>query len=221
MRYKNFRPDALVIDDPDEYSHIESPTTMERRYRWLERSALKVGGVLSDLDVIIIYTTIADNDFTTHNISSVLGGLVGVNDAMGTVRSSYAMYTFTADQEGATMYGGLIGNNLGAVEYSYWSTESFSIGIGSQGGTVTDVSGHTNVDLQTPNTPGTATEELYWNWETANWNFGDTTTYPALKFNMDLDDNGTVSASEDPDSLDGELLCLIQSDPENNQDCNN
>ncbi len=61
LRYKNFRPDALVIDDPDEYSHIESPTTMERRYRWLERSALKVGGVLSDLDVIIIYTTIASN----------------------------------------------------------------------------------------------------------------------------------------------------------------
>ena len=34
---------------------------MDKRYRWLERSVLKTGGVLSDLDVIIVYTTIAEN----------------------------------------------------------------------------------------------------------------------------------------------------------------
>ena len=46
LRYKNYRPDAIVIDDPDEYSDVESQTTMQRRYRWLERSALKTGSVL-------------------------------------------------------------------------------------------------------------------------------------------------------------------------------
>ena len=61
LRYKNYRPDAIVIDDPDEYSDVESQTTMQRRYRWLERSALKTGSVLAGLDVIIIYTTIAEN----------------------------------------------------------------------------------------------------------------------------------------------------------------
>ena len=61
LRYKNYRPDAIVIDDPDEYSDVESQTTMQRRYRWLERSALKTGSVLAGLDVIIVYTTIAEN----------------------------------------------------------------------------------------------------------------------------------------------------------------
>ena len=55
------RPDSIVIDDPDEYSDVESQTTMQRRYRWLERSALKTGSVLAGLDVIIVYTTIAEN----------------------------------------------------------------------------------------------------------------------------------------------------------------
>ena len=61
LRYKNYRPDAIVIDDPDEYSDVESQTIMQRRYRWLERSALKTGSVLAGLDVIIVYTTIAKN----------------------------------------------------------------------------------------------------------------------------------------------------------------
>ena len=66
LRYKNYRPDAIVIDDPDEYSDVESQTTMQRRYRWLERSALKTGSVLSGLDVIIVYTTIAENGAKNH-----------------------------------------------------------------------------------------------------------------------------------------------------------
>ena len=66
LRYKNYRPDAIVIDDPDEYSDVESQTTMQRRYRWLERSALKTGSVLAGLDVIIVYTTIAENGAKNH-----------------------------------------------------------------------------------------------------------------------------------------------------------
>ena len=61
LRYKNYRPDAVVIDDPDEYSDIESETTMQRRYRWLERSVLQTGSVLHGLDVILVYTTISEN----------------------------------------------------------------------------------------------------------------------------------------------------------------
>ncbi|MBM9499685.1 hypothetical protein JWG44_05400 [Leptospira sp. 201903071] len=59
-RHKNFRPDALLMDDPDEEKDVESESTMRRKYRWLERAALKLGTVWG-IDAILSYTTIAPN----------------------------------------------------------------------------------------------------------------------------------------------------------------
>ncbi len=66
LRHKHHRPDAIVIDDPDEYSDVESHSAMQKRYRWLERSALKTGSVLFDLDIVIVYTTIAETCVGEH-----------------------------------------------------------------------------------------------------------------------------------------------------------
>ncbi|EMO25402.1 hypothetical protein LEP1GSC170_1252 [Leptospira interrogans serovar Bataviae str. HAI135] len=59
-RHKNIRPDALLLDDPDEEKDVNSESTMTRKYRWLERAALKLGTVWG-IDVILSYTTIAPN----------------------------------------------------------------------------------------------------------------------------------------------------------------
>ncbi|MBE7411390.1 MAG: hypothetical protein HS129_04885 [Leptospiraceae bacterium] len=59
-RYKHIRPDALLLDDPDEEKDVASESTMTRKYRWLERAALKLGNVWG-IDVILSYTTIAPN----------------------------------------------------------------------------------------------------------------------------------------------------------------
>lgn len=59
-RYRNFRPDALVIDDPDEERDVTSESTMRRKYRWLERAALRLGTAWG-IDVFLAYTTISPN----------------------------------------------------------------------------------------------------------------------------------------------------------------
>lgn len=59
-RRKESRPDALLIDDPDEEKDVASESTMVRKMRWLDRAALRLGGAWG-LDVILAYTTIAPN----------------------------------------------------------------------------------------------------------------------------------------------------------------
>lgn len=59
-RHKSIRPDALLMDDPDEEKDVSSETTMARKYRWMERAALKLGTVWG-IDAILSYTTIAPN----------------------------------------------------------------------------------------------------------------------------------------------------------------
>lgn len=57
---RQYRPDALLIDDPDEEIHVASEATMKRKYRWFERAALKLGGGWG-LDILFAYTTISQN----------------------------------------------------------------------------------------------------------------------------------------------------------------
>ena len=59
-RKKQFRPDVLIVDDPDEEKDVNSQTTMLRKYRWFERAALKLGTAWG-IDVLMSYTTIAAN----------------------------------------------------------------------------------------------------------------------------------------------------------------
>lgn len=59
-RYKQYRPSALVIDDPDEEKDISSESRMRRKYQWLDRAALRLGDQWG-IDVLMSYTTIAPN----------------------------------------------------------------------------------------------------------------------------------------------------------------
>lgn len=59
-RNKQFRPSALIVDDPDEEKDVSSESTMRRKYRWFDRAALKLGSGWG-IDVIFSYTTIAPN----------------------------------------------------------------------------------------------------------------------------------------------------------------
>ncbi|PJZ89523.1 hypothetical protein CH368_06075 [Leptospira levettii] len=56
-RYKQYRPDVLIVDDPDEEKDVESESRMQRKYRWFDRAALKLGSQWG-IDVIVAYTTI-------------------------------------------------------------------------------------------------------------------------------------------------------------------
>ena len=59
-RHKQYRPDALIFDDPDEEKDVSSESTMIRKYRWFDRAALKLGSQWG-IDVIVAYTVIAPN----------------------------------------------------------------------------------------------------------------------------------------------------------------
>lgn len=60
QRHKQYRPSALVIDDPDEEKDVSSDSTMQRKYRWLDRAALQLGTSWG-IDVMVAYTTISPN----------------------------------------------------------------------------------------------------------------------------------------------------------------
>ena len=57
-RHKQYRPDALIFDDPDEEKDVASESTMQRKYRWFDRAALKLGSQWG-IDAIVAYTTIS------------------------------------------------------------------------------------------------------------------------------------------------------------------
>jgi hypothetical protein len=59
-RHKQYRPDALIFDDPDEEKDVASESTMQRKYRWFDRAALKLGSQWG-IDAIVAYTTISPN----------------------------------------------------------------------------------------------------------------------------------------------------------------
>ena len=111
--------------------------------------------------------------------NSGVGGLVGVN-YFGRVTNSYATGAVTGTGDNV---GGLVGWNSsgGRVIASYWDTKSSGIessGIESSGGG----SGKTTAGLQTPIVPGTTTTEVYYRWNTSDWDFGDSNHYPALRY---------------------------------------
>ena len=60
QRNRSARPDALLIDDPDEEKDVASEATMKRKIRWFERAALRLGSGWG-CDVLMAYTTVANN----------------------------------------------------------------------------------------------------------------------------------------------------------------
>ena len=130
-----------------------------------------VGGLVGESHGSII------NSYATGLVTgdSNVGGLVGINISPGSIINSYA----TGLVSGNDNVGGLIGGNSGSVTASYWDANT-SNQLTSAGGD--GVTSATIVQLQSPTAPGTATTEVYYGWSSADWDFGDNSHYPALRY---------------------------------------
>ena len=130
-----------------------------------------VGGLVGESHGSII------NSYATGMVigDSNVGGLVGINISPGSIINSYA----TGLVSGNSDVGGLIGGNNGSVTASYWDAKT-SNQLTSAGGD--GVTSATMVQLQSPTAPGTATTEVYYGWSSADWDFGDNSHYPALRY---------------------------------------
>ena len=114
------------------------------------------------------------------------GGLVGHVYNKGTITASYA-----TGRVAGSRTGGLVGRNeRGTVTNSYWDTSTSGHTSGSPG------SGRTTSQLQSPR----SYSGIYASWNVDlegdgmnddPWNFGTTSQYPALKADMDGDDDAT------------------------------
>ena len=114
------------------------------------------------------------------------GGLVGHVYNKGTITASYATGRVAGSRN-----GGLVGyDERGTVTNSYWDTSTSGHTSGSPG------SGRTTSQLQSPR----SYSGIYASWNVdlegdgSNddpWNFGTTSQYPALKADMDGDDDAT------------------------------
>ena len=114
------------------------------------------------------------------------GGLVGHVYNKGTITASYA-----TGRVAGSRTGGLVGyDERGTVTNSYWDTRTSGHTSGSPG------SGRTTAQLQSPR----SYSGIYASWNVDlegdgmnddPWNFGTTSQYPALKADMDGDDDAT------------------------------
>ena len=133
-----------------------------------------------------------------------MGGLVGLNNESGYLANTYAEGTVM----GSSQVGGLVGRHHGLIMHSYAAIGTVN-GGSSMGGLIgmmnstatviasywdTDTSGQdqsaggsaqTTIELQTPIAPGTTTTEVYYGWSINDWDFGNSSHYPALRYATD------------------------------------
>ena len=112
------------------------------------------------------------NSYSTGQVDgsggSNVGGLVGANSGSGMLSNSYSVGQVT----GGSNVGGLVGSsNINRTTASYWDITTSNLTV-SAGGT-----SQTTVELQLP----TAAAGIYSTWSDANWDFGTTYQYPAIK----------------------------------------
>ena len=90
-------------------------------------------------------------------------------------------YAAIGTVNGGSSVGGLIGmmSSTATVIASYWDTET-SGQDQSAGG-----SAQTTTELQTPIAPGTTTTGVYYDWRLSDWDFGNRSHYPALRYAPD------------------------------------
>ena len=142
---------------------------------------------------------------STSSTDTNIGGLVGRLHSGGTVTASYS--TATVISRTGSRVGGFIGHRAGTVTNSYWDNEVSGPTTGGAG--VAASASQSTSDLQTPTDYGTtANNDIYAAWNinvdgvAGNddpWNFGDATSYPAIRFQFDAatGDNAGVDAREE------------------------
>ena len=141
----------------------------------------RVGGLVGELSDGTITASYATGSVTgDRNV----GGLVGLNTHVpqDTVRRPTLTATYaTGSVTGPLDVGGLVGQSLdGLITASYYNSDNTvqtdAVGENIRS-TVTDVSGKTTSELQTP----TGATGIYAAWSVDDWNFGISTQYPILK----------------------------------------
>ena len=128
------------------------------------------------------------NSYSSSSVSGDdhVGGLVGSNLNMfseaegrplvkGVITNSYSIGSVKGD----TKVGGLVGFNIGIITASYWNTETSGMDTSAGG------EGKTTVQLQSP----TAATGIYSDWSNADWDFGTSKQYPALRYTRGPDLN--------------------------------
>ena len=115
------------------------------------------------------------NSYATGRVSGtqVIGSLVGFNTGGNAlIEDSYA--TGRVSWSRFTAIGGLVGQNVGTINDSYWLREDATnrTGINVSRSTL-----RTTMELQEP----TTTTGIYADWSTADWDFGSSIQYPILK----------------------------------------
>ena len=129
---------------------------------------------------------------------SNVGGLVGQNADESQITNSYATGVVTGT---GSNVGGLIGlNNSSNITYSYWDTQT-SGKMNSDGGI-----GKTTTELQSPTTSGSTSTEIYYGWSAADWHFGTSNQYPALKYAKGPDTDNPACGSDEQQPACGTLL---------------
>ena len=129
------------------------------------------------------------NSYATGDVTGQndVGGLVGENGSPGSIANSYA----TGDVTGGNRSGSLVGENSGTIMNSYAAGDvngqgDASVLSGSNPSqSITDSSHQSIAQLQSPIT--TTTTNIYSEWNTADWDFGNTTQFPALKYTRGSD----------------------------------
>ena len=144
------------------------------------------GGLVGTIATPFQEATIRASYATGSVDGSTAGGLVGHVYDEGIISASYATGRVAGFRP-----GGLVGDNEGGtVTNSYWDTRTSGQGSGSPG------SGRTTSQLQSP----TSYSGIYGSWnvdideDNMNdnpWHFGTSSQYPALKADMDGDDDET------------------------------
>ncbi|MBC6413985.1 MAG: cadherin-like beta sandwich domain-containing protein [Chromatiales bacterium] len=148
-----------------------------------------VGGLVGDNNGDIT------NSYATGDVQGRfdVGGLVGENgrlvgDNDGDITNSYA----TGAVAGSSSVGGLVGQNYGDITNSY-ATGTVD-GNDNAGGLVgrnsfsSNVTNSRHLSIRELRLPTTATG-IYSAWSTADWDFGNASQYPALKYTRGPDGN--------------------------------
>ena len=153
-------------------------------------------------DRATIRSSYATGDVTATERYGYVGGLVGragywssgrySSSYYSTISNSYAIGRVSGDEYA----GGLVGYGAGRsgtthytlVAFSYWNLNSADDGVGS-GDLVLQDAGKTPAELQAP----TGRTGIYARWSDGNWDFGTPSQYPALKADLNGDDEATAA----------------------------
>ena len=144
------------------------------------------GGLVGTIATPFTEATIRASYATGTVSGTIVGGLVGHVYDEGIITASYATGRVDGRNE-----GGLVGDDEGgAITNSYWDTRTSGQGSGSPG------SGRTTSQLQSP----TSYSGIYGSWNVdidddnmndSPWDFGMSSEYPALRADMNRDDDPT------------------------------